>query len=161
MIIILKSGVTDAQIKHVIERVESLGLRAHLSCGTHRTIIGVIGDKSQLQPARFQAIPGVADVISVLPSYKLASLDAARRTSAIVHRPSSDGHSTEPARPDRWNAARAAVWLVPWGTGTVGVATASSRTVDDIVAEATTRSERWRISSARVVWMALICACRL
>jgi 3-deoxy-7-phosphoheptulonate synthase len=83
VIIILKSGVTDAQIKHVIERVESLGLRAHLSCGTHRTIIGVIGDKSQLQPARFQAIPGVADVISVLPSYKLASLDAHPEPSIV------------------------------------------------------------------------------
>ena len=49
MIIILKSGATDAQIDHVIERVESLGLRAHLSRGTHRTIIGVIGDESQFE----------------------------------------------------------------------------------------------------------------
>ena len=47
MIIILKPGVTDEQIDHVIERVESLGLQAHLSRGTYRTIIGVIGDESQ------------------------------------------------------------------------------------------------------------------
>ncbi len=83
MIIILKSGVTEDQISHVIERVESFGLSAHLSRGTHRTIIGVIGDKSQLQPARFQAIPGVAEVISVLPSYKLASLDAHPEPSVV------------------------------------------------------------------------------
>ena len=83
MIIILKSGVTEDQISHVIERVELLGLKAHLSRGTHRTIIGIIGDKSQLQPARFQAIPGVADVISVLPAYKLASTDAHPEPSVI------------------------------------------------------------------------------
>ncbi len=48
VIIILKPGVTDEQIDHVIERVESLGLRAHLSRGTYRTIIGVIGDEAQV-----------------------------------------------------------------------------------------------------------------
>ncbi len=83
MIIILKAGVTEDQISHVIARVESLGLKAHLSRGTHRTIIGVIGDKSQLQPARFQAISGVADVISVLPSYKLASNEAHPEPSVV------------------------------------------------------------------------------
>ena len=83
MIIILKSGVTEDQISHVIERVESLGLKAHLSRGTHRTIIGVIGDKSQLVPERFQAISGVADVISVLPSYKLASNEAHPEPSVV------------------------------------------------------------------------------
>src|SRR3954452_25095061 len=41
VIIILKSEATDDQIGHVIERVEALGLRAHLSRGTYRTIIGV------------------------------------------------------------------------------------------------------------------------
>ena len=80
MIIILKSGATDAQIDHVVERVESFGLKAHLSRGQFRTIIGVIGDESKLQTAPLRAIPGVADVIPVLPPYKLASNEAQRRT---------------------------------------------------------------------------------
>ena len=83
MIIILKAGTTDAQIDHVIARVESLGLKAHLSRGTHRTIIGVIGDKSQFEPATFHAIPGVADVIRVLPAYKLASNEAHPEPSVV------------------------------------------------------------------------------
>ncbi len=83
MIIILKSGATDQQIDHVIERVESLGLQAHLSRGTHRTIIGVIGDESQYQPEQFQVLPGVVDVIRVLPAYKLASLDAHPEPSVV------------------------------------------------------------------------------
>jgi len=83
MIIILKSGATDEQIDHVVEKVESLGLNAHLSRGTHRTIIGVIGDESQFQPEQFQVLPGVSEVIRVLPAYKLASLDAHPEPSVV------------------------------------------------------------------------------
>ena len=43
MIIVLKAGATQEQVDHVVERIESLGLEAHLSRGTFRTIIGVIG----------------------------------------------------------------------------------------------------------------------
>src|SRR4029078_10786497 len=83
MIIILKSGASDEQIDHVIERVEALGLKAHLSRGTYRTIIGLIGDwlKSSAEPLR--AIPGVADVIPVLPPYKLASREAHPQPSIV------------------------------------------------------------------------------
>jgi 3-deoxy-7-phosphoheptulonate synthase len=83
MIIILKSGVSDEQVEHVIRRVESLGLKAHLSRGTFRTIIGVIGDESQFQPEQFQVLPGVVDVIRVLPPYKLASIEAHPQPSVV------------------------------------------------------------------------------
>ena len=83
MILILKSGVSTDQVTHVIERVESLGFQAHLSQGTYRTIVGIIGDESQLTPEALRAIPGVADVIPVLPPYKLASLEAHPEPSVI------------------------------------------------------------------------------
>ena len=83
MIIILKPGVTEEQIDHVVRRVESLGLSAHLSRGTFRTIIGVIGDEALLQAEPLKAIPGVADVIPVLPPYKLASREAHPEPSVI------------------------------------------------------------------------------
>jgi 3-deoxy-7-phosphoheptulonate synthase len=76
VIIILKSGVSDEQIDHVIQRVEALGFHAHLSKGTYRTVIGVIGDEQKLQTEPLAAIPGVAQVIPVLPPYKLASIEA-------------------------------------------------------------------------------------
>jgi 3-deoxy-7-phosphoheptulonate synthase len=76
MIIILKNGVTDDQVTQVINRVEEMGLKAHLSRGTHRTIIGVIGDEDKARVEPLRAIPGVADVIPVLPPYKLASREA-------------------------------------------------------------------------------------
>lgn len=83
MILILRSDVTEEQIRHVIERVESLGLAAHLSRGTHRTIIGIIGDEDKTRESPLRAIPGVADVIPVLPPYKLASRDAHPKDSVV------------------------------------------------------------------------------
>ena len=83
MIIILKSDVTDDQINHLIERVEALGLKAHLSRGTYRTIVGVIGDEQKIAAEPFRAIPGVTDVIPVLPPYKLASREAHPQPSVV------------------------------------------------------------------------------
>jgi 3-deoxy-7-phosphoheptulonate synthase len=84
VIIILRSGATDEQIQHVVARVEALGFSAHLSRGTYRTIVGVIGDEAKLQAEPLRAIPGVAEVVPVLPAYKLASLEAHPKPS-IVH----------------------------------------------------------------------------
>lgn len=67
----------------MIERVESMGLAAHLSRGTFRTIVGIIGDEEQTREAPLRAIPGVADVIPVLPPYKLASRDAHPQDSIV------------------------------------------------------------------------------
>ncbi len=83
MIIVLESQATDDQVAHVVERVESLGLKAHLSRGTFRTIIGVIGDEQIIRGAPLAAIPGVAEVIPVLPPYKLASKDAHPQPSVV------------------------------------------------------------------------------
>jgi len=83
MIIILKESATDEQIDHVVERIEALGLKAHLSRGTYRTVIGVIGDEAIAGSAPLEAIPGVASVVPVLPPYKLASLEAHPQPSVI------------------------------------------------------------------------------
>lgn len=83
MILILKSGVSEDQVSHVIDRVESLGFQAHLSRGTYRTIVGIIGDESRLAPESLRAIPGVSEVIPVLPPYKLASLEAHGEPSIV------------------------------------------------------------------------------
>lgn len=76
MILILKNDATEEHVAHVVERVEAMGLQAHLSRGTYRTIIGIIGDEDQLREDSLLSIPGVSQVIPVLPPYKLASLDA-------------------------------------------------------------------------------------
>jgi 3-deoxy-7-phosphoheptulonate synthase len=84
MIIITRPHVTDAEIDHIRERIESVGMRTHLSRGEHRTIIGCIGDESLLQEVPLRSLPGVESVTPVLKPYKLASREfAVDRT--VVH----------------------------------------------------------------------------
>jgi 3-deoxy-7-phosphoheptulonate synthase len=83
MIIILNESVTEDQIKHVAEKVEQFGLQASISRGTYRTVIGVIGDEAKLASAPLAAIPGVAEVIPVMPAYKLASKQAHPKPTVV------------------------------------------------------------------------------
>src|SRR6202047_3280498 len=73
MIIVLKPNSTPAQIDHILERIQELGLKPHLSQGEVRTIIGVIGDENKLQAEPLAAIPGVEQVLPILKPFKLAS----------------------------------------------------------------------------------------
>ena len=83
VILILESRASDEQVDHVLRRVEALGLQHHLSRGTYRTIVGIIGDEDQLREEPLRAIPGVAKVIPVLPAYKLASREAHPESSVV------------------------------------------------------------------------------
>ncbi len=83
MILVLNSGASEDQIAHVVSHVAALGLTAHVSRGTFRTIIGLIGDEEKTREQPLRAIPGVADVIPVLPPYKLASRDAHPQESIV------------------------------------------------------------------------------
>ena len=73
MIIITRADIADAELAHICERIESLGLRPHVSRGEQRTVIGCIGDEAPLQEAALLAIPGVESVVPVLKPYKLAA----------------------------------------------------------------------------------------
>ena len=72
MIIITRPHVTDAELDHIRERIEVLGLRTHLSRGEARTIIGCIGDEALLQEAALLSLPGVESITPVMKPYKLA-----------------------------------------------------------------------------------------
>ncbi|UCC23928.1 MAG: 3-deoxy-7-phosphoheptulonate synthase [Gemmatimonadales bacterium] len=73
MIIVTRKGVTDAEVDHIRERIESAGLRTHLSRGVERTIIGCVGDETLVRGLPLLSIPGVEAVHEVLKPYKLAS----------------------------------------------------------------------------------------
>ncbi|HEX2206498.1 MAG TPA: 3-deoxy-7-phosphoheptulonate synthase [Longimicrobium sp.] len=83
MIIVTRPGITDAEVDHIRERVETLGMRTHLSRGEQRTIIGCIGDESLLQEAALLILPGVESVHPVLKPYKLASREFAAGPSVV------------------------------------------------------------------------------
>src|SRR3954464_15876084 len=85
MIIITRANVSDSEIDHIRERIESVGMRTHLSRGESRTIIGCIGDESLLQEVALRSLPGVESVMPVLKPYKLASREfVADRTVVSV-----------------------------------------------------------------------------
>ncbi len=75
MIIVMKHRATSDQISNVVERVERLGYRAHVSMGEERTIIGVIGDDRPIDPGQFEPLEGVDKTLPVLRPFKLASRD--------------------------------------------------------------------------------------
>ena len=75
MIIVLRPSSTQEQIAHILERIEELGFKPHLSRGELRTTIGVIGDENKLQAEPLAAIPGVEQVLPILKPFKLASRD--------------------------------------------------------------------------------------
>ena len=78
-----QKNATPAQIDHVIERIEELGLKPHVSRGEKRTIIGAIGDENQLQAAPLLAIPGVEQVLPILKPFKLASREMHRQDTQV------------------------------------------------------------------------------
>jgi len=83
MIIVTRRGVTESEIDHIRERVESLGFRTHISRGETRVVIGCIGDEERLQEVPLLSIPGVETVHPVMKPYKLAAREFAAGPTRI------------------------------------------------------------------------------
>jgi len=73
MIIVLKPDATESQIKHIVTKVKSIGLKPMISRGVERTIIGVIGEEDLLRVQPLEVFPGVEKVMPILAPYKLVS----------------------------------------------------------------------------------------
>ena len=83
MIIVLKPGVTEREIEHVIQRIKEVGLTPHVSKGEERTIVGVIGDERVLQTQPLSAFPGVEKVLPILSPYKLVSREFKKENTIV------------------------------------------------------------------------------
>ncbi len=83
MIIVLRPDATQADIDHIIERAQKLGLKPHISKGTKRTIVGLIGPEDVLRTVPLEVFPGVETVMPVLAPYKLVSREFKKESSQI------------------------------------------------------------------------------
>ncbi|MGH7255284.1 MAG: 3-deoxy-7-phosphoheptulonate synthase [Nitrospirales bacterium] len=83
MIIVLKPDATERQIDHLIDRLRELGLKAHISKGEERTIVGVIGDDRILQNQPLSVFPGVESVTPILAPWKLVSREFKQENTVI------------------------------------------------------------------------------
>ncbi|OGX06047.1 MAG: 3-deoxy-7-phosphoheptulonate synthase [Omnitrophica WOR_2 bacterium GWA2_47_8] len=83
MIVIMRPNVTEEQLHHLIEKAEKLGLKAHISRGVERTIVGFIGPEDVLRSTPLEVFPGVERVMPVLAPYKLVSREFKKEDSVI------------------------------------------------------------------------------
>lgn len=90
-IIVLQPDVTDENIEHIVKKLKAKGLKANVSRGSERIIIGVIGDTSKVtedEENAIRAMPGVENVVRILKPYKLASREFKKENTVI----NVDGH---------------------------------------------------------------------
>ncbi len=83
MVIVMKAGASASEIAGVIRYIESIGMRAHLSEGEERTIIGMVGDERPVDSAPLELLSGVERVLPILRPFKLASRDFKKQNTVI------------------------------------------------------------------------------
>ena len=83
MIIVMRSDATSDDVAHVLERLSDIGAEAHVSEGRFRTVIGVIGDRDQVQNLPWEAFPGVERAVPVLKPFKFVSRDFQPEASVV------------------------------------------------------------------------------
>ena len=83
MIIVMRKDATEKDIEYVVKRIEKLGLKAMVSKGIERTIVGVIGPEDKISMQPLEVFPGVEKVMPVLAPYKLVSRDLHPQSSIV------------------------------------------------------------------------------
>ena len=75
MIVIMRMGADAHEIGGVLQRIKDLGFKPHVSSGSERVIVGIIGNDRPLDAENFISLQGVERVVPILAPYKLASRD--------------------------------------------------------------------------------------
>ncbi len=83
--IIMNSGAKTEEVNRVVEEIKKKGLRADVSRGEFRTIIGIVGDETKVDFDRLAALPGVKDVRPVEAPYKLISREYGEALAGREH----------------------------------------------------------------------------
>ena len=73
MIVVLNRDSTKDDLDSIQKRIEGHGLRAQISTGVERTVVGVLGSIPSEFKDEMELMPGVAEVVVISKPYKLAS----------------------------------------------------------------------------------------
>src|SRR5262245_31658227 len=84
MIVVMQAGGSQRQIDHVIELIESLGLRSHVIVGTERTVIAALGEKRDGAKQALETGEGVEQVVPILAPYKMASTEVKKERTVVT-----------------------------------------------------------------------------
>jgi 3-deoxy-7-phosphoheptulonate synthase len=84
MIIVLRSGSSDAEVQEVCRRITAMGYQPHTIRGELRTVIGAVGDDRGKERLRaLEAVECVESVTPILQPFKLASREVRRENTTI------------------------------------------------------------------------------
>ena len=83
MIVVMKPGVSQKQIDHVVELIEELGLRSHIIQGTDRTVVAALGEKRDGAKQALETGDGVEKVMPILAPYKMASTEVKKDPTCV------------------------------------------------------------------------------
>lgn len=75
MIVIVSNQTPEERVAELVRIIEKAGNQAHISQGTDRTVIGIIGKAEPQLAEHLRQMKGVENVIKITKSYKLASRD--------------------------------------------------------------------------------------
>ena len=78
--IIMKSEATREEITNVVAEIRKYGLRADVSRGESRTVIGLVGNERGIPFSHFAVLPGVKEAFLDESPYRLISREYARRS---------------------------------------------------------------------------------
>jgi 3-deoxy-7-phosphoheptulonate synthase len=84
MIVVMKPGASDEQVKHVIALIEQLGLRSHVIHGTERTVVAALGEKRDGAKQALETGEGVEKVVPILAPYKMASTEVKKERTVVA-----------------------------------------------------------------------------
>src|SRR3954453_5463821 len=83
MVVVMKPGASQGQVDHMIELIESLGLRSHVIVGTERTVIAALGEKRDGAKQALETGEGVEQVVPILAPYKMASTEVKKERTVV------------------------------------------------------------------------------
>src|SRR5512136_2636933 len=73
MLVVMGHDATEADVRRVVEVIESMGYEARPMPGKQRTAVGLVGNDGKVDASRLEGLPGVLEIIHVSQPYKQVS----------------------------------------------------------------------------------------
>jgi 3-deoxy-7-phosphoheptulonate synthase len=83
MVIIVESGADEETVQNLIDKVEALGFQPHPIYGVEKTVVAVVGEKTQEKIDILETMPGVQQIIPILKPYKLVGREVKSEPTVI------------------------------------------------------------------------------
>src|ERR671929_1373110 len=86
MLIVMRHGAPEEDIRRVAQTIEEMGYQARPMPGRQRTTVGLVGNDGRVDGSRLAALPSVQEIIHVTKPYKQVSREW-KPESTIVRLP--------------------------------------------------------------------------